>query len=112
MQTAASLAGVLILSVALSSHFCYAQENGSGDVVNKTKLFFSYITSITAQGGFIASGAIPVVDWALEQINNNTKVLSDYTLNYTTILDSEVNMYACMHKYVHTYICTYYMHAC
>ena len=51
-------------------------------------LHFSYITAKT--GSFITSGAFPVVDLALEQINNSTEILSNYTLSYTTILDSEV----------------------
>ena len=55
----------------------------------KTPLYFSYITTLT--GDFIASGAIPIVDEALRQINNRDDILQNYTLNYTTILDSEVN---------------------
>lgn len=58
---------------------------GSGE---KIPLRFSYITSKT--GIFTASGAIPVVDLALEQINNSTDILPRYTLSYTTILDSQV----------------------
>ncbi len=54
----------------------------------KTPLRFSYITTKT--GSFVASGAIPVVDLALEQINNRTDILTNYTLSYTTILDSKV----------------------
>lgn len=57
----------------------------------KTPLFFSYITTKT--GSFLASGAIPVVDLALEQINNRTDILPNYTLGYTNILDSKVNLY-------------------
>ena len=41
----------------------------------------------------MSSGSIPVVDLALEQINNRTDILSNYTLNYTTILDSNVSSY-------------------
>ncbi len=59
---------------------------GNGD---KIPLNFSYITTKT--GSFVASGAIPVVDLALEQINNRTDILPNYTLSYTTILDSQVN---------------------
>ena len=60
-------------------------EEGSGE---KIPLHFSYITAMT--GGFVASGGIPAVDLALEQINNRTDILPNYTLNYTTILDSKV----------------------
>ena len=59
---------------------------GNGE---KTPLHFSYITTKT--GSFVASGAIPVVDLALEQINSRTDILPNYTLSYTTILDSQVD---------------------
>ena len=52
-------------------------------------LRFSYITTKT--GSFVAAGAIPVVDLALEQINNRTDILPNYTLSYTNILDSKVS---------------------
>ena len=62
-------------------------SNGS----NKIPLYFSYITTKT--GAFIASGAIPVVDLALEDINNHSDVLVNYTLNHSTnILDSNVSL--------------------
>ena len=54
----------------------------------KTALYFSYIT--TFSGDFVASGAIPIVDKALDQINSRDDILENYTLNYTTILDSQV----------------------
>ena len=56
---------------------------------NRTSIYFSYITTLTGPG-FRSGGAIPVVDLALEQINNRTDILPNYTLNYTTIHDSEV----------------------
>ena len=56
---------------------------------NKIRLNFSYITTIT--GAFRASGGIPLVDLALEEINNHPDVLENYTLSYTTILDSNVS---------------------
>ena len=56
---------------------------------NKIRLNFSYITTIT--GAFRASGGIPIVDLALEEINNHPDVLENYTLSYTTILDSNVS---------------------
>ena len=102
MRTAPGITGIVALCAALSGRFCNAQESSGEYGVNKTKLFFSYITSVTSSGGFIAAGGIPVVDWALEQINNNTEVLSNYTLNYTRIHDSKVNGPACMHIHGHT----------
>ena len=58
---------------------------GSG---GKIPLHFFYMTTKT--GFFRASGAIPVVDLALEQINNRTDILPNYSLTYTSILDSQV----------------------
>lgn len=58
----------------------------------KTPLHFSYITTKT--GSFVISGAIPVVDLALEQINSRTDILPNYTLSYTTILDSKVDQFS------------------
>ena len=58
------------------------------DSRHRIPIHFSYITA--KSGGFLTSGAIPVVDLALEQINNRTDILPNYTLSYTTILDSEV----------------------
>ena len=55
---------------------------------DRIPIHFSYITA--KSGGFLSSGAIPVVDLALEQINNRTDILPNYTLGYTTILDSKV----------------------
>ena len=68
-----------ILLISLS--FGYAED--------KIPLYFSFITTKT--GGFIASGAIPVIDKALEQINNRSDILQNYTLQYTKILDSNVS---------------------
>ena len=66
-----------------------AAETAVATVGEKTSLYFSYITTIT--GDITIAGAIPVVDLALEQINNRTDILPNYTLNYTTILDSKVS---------------------
>ena len=55
----------------------------------KIPLPFSYITSKT--GSFVTAGAIPMVDLALELINNRTDILANYTLTYNnTIGDSNV----------------------
>ena len=55
----------------------------------KLALNFPYITTKT--GSFVASGAIPAVDLALELINNRSDILPNYTLQYTEIRDSEVS---------------------
>ena len=55
----------------------------------KTPLYFSYITAIT--GPFVVSGNIPVVDYALELVNNRTDILANYTLKHTQVLDSGVS---------------------
>ena len=52
------------------------------------QLLFSYITTVT--GGIRAIGGRPVVDLALEEINSRNDILQNYTLNYTTIRNSEV----------------------
>lgn len=53
------------------------------------QLLFSFIT--TSTGDFVSSGAIPMVDFALEQINNHSSILPGYRLGYTSILDSQVS---------------------
>ena len=61
----------------------------------KIPLYFSYITSFS--GDFVSSGAIPVIDKALDEINARNDILQNYTLSYTTILDSQV-------YYIHTIV--------
>ena len=75
-----------LVALLLWLHAADALSNGSS---RKIPLYFSYITTKT--GSFVSSGGIPVVDLALEQINNRTDILPNYTLNYTTILDSKVD---------------------
>ena len=65
--------------------FRLSASYGDGD---KIPLHFFFMTSKT--GHFTASGVIPVVDLALEQINNSTEILGNYSLSYTDILDSKV----------------------
>ena len=80
---------MMLVIVTIFVSLCVAETvtaAESGD--EKTPLYFSFI--ITKTGSFVASGAIPVVDLALEQINNRSDILPDYTLNYITILDSKV----------------------
>ena len=54
----------------------------------KKPLHFSFITALS--GGSTSSGGIPIIDFALKQINNDTRLLPEYDLQYTTVLDSEV----------------------
>lgn len=54
----------------------------------KKDIYFSYITS--KSGGFIVSGSIPMVDYAIQEINNSTEILNNYTLHHGDILDSQV----------------------
>ena len=58
-------------------------------VAEKKDLHFSFITALS--GGSTSSGGIPIIDYALQQINNDSRVLPEYNLRYTTVLDSEVN---------------------
>lgn len=60
--------------------------------VNKTQLYFSYITTKTGDQ-FVTSGGTPAVDLALEEINSNSSILANYKLNYTTVLDSKVSLF-------------------
>ena len=57
----------------------------------KIPLHFGYITTLTGSS-FIGDGGIPVVDLALRLINERDDVLQNYTLNYTDVLDSKVNI--------------------
>ena len=76
---------VLILVMLMSSQQqAYCQSNDS-----RIPLYFSYITTKT--GDYVGSGAIPAVDLALEQINNDSSILPNYILQYTDILDSNVS---------------------
>ena len=59
---------------------------GGGEA--KVTLNISYITSFT--GRTPASGGIPIIDKALQQINDRSDLLENYTLQYTHILDSKV----------------------
>lgn len=86
MEYVSGAAFRLVVSLQLSLLCMYVKGNIPQE---KIPLNFSYITTKT--GGFVSSGSIPVVDLALEQINNRTDILSNYTLNYTVILDSKVS---------------------
>ena len=72
---------ILLVSV------CYSKIVVAANL--KKDLHFSFITALS--GGSTSSGGIPIIDYALEQINNDSRVLPEYNLQYTTVLDSEVN---------------------
>ena len=78
----AALLAVLVTVIKTSEVKC-AQEDS-----NKRKLHFSFITALT--GASTSSGGIPVIDFALEQINNDSRLLPNYTLLYKSVLDSQV----------------------
>lgn len=61
------------------------QNTGASD---KDKLYFSFITALT--GDSTSNGGIPIIDYAIEEINNNSNILPNYSLHYTKILDSKV----------------------
>ena len=86
-RVAVTLEASLISSLVFSSlsEFPLLQESAAP---NSTSIYFSYITSITG-AGFRSGGARPVVDLALEQMNNNTDILPNYTPSYRTIRDSK-----------------------
>ena len=71
--------------------------SGCAGVLNAEKpvLHFSFITALS--GGSESSGGIPIIDFALEEINNDSRILPNYTLRYNNVLDSKV------HKYSKTY---------
>ena len=62
-----------------------------GKVVEPHTLHISFVVSKT--GSFVSSGVIPMVDYAIQEINNRSNILSNYTLSYEEILDSKVCLY-------------------
>ena len=74
---------VLLFTLLDGSLLCWSEET------QKIPLLFSYITTKT--GSYVTAGAIPMVDLALELINNRTDILANYSLTYNnTIGDSKV----------------------
>ena len=74
----------------LAIAFLLSGASGTGN--DSSHLYFSFITAKT--GAFTSYGALPLVDYALELINNNNhSILPNYTLSYTTILDDGVSSY-------------------
>lgn len=62
----------------------------SGPASGATPLYFSFITSF-GQFGYNASGVVPAVDLALEQINNRSDLLAGYKLGYLRLQDSKAS---------------------
>ena len=83
---------ILLVSV------CYSKIVVTANL--KKDLHFSFITALS--GGSTSSGGIPIIDYALEQINNDSRVLPEYNLQYTTVLDSKVkkNIMLCAYHYI------------
>ena len=71
-----------------------------GYAADKIPLYFSFITTKT--GSFVASGSIPIIDKALEQINSHSDILQNYTLQYIEVQDSEVSIMT-LHYYSNKY---------
>ena len=92
------LSSTVVIIVAVICIGCSVTQSGDSLLDRlrndeRIPLNFSYITTISGGvTGFVSSGSIPVVDLALEQINNRTDILSNYILNYTAILDSKVSL--------------------
>lgn len=59
-----------------------------GEVVGPRELHILFVVSRT--GWFVSSGVIPMVDYAMQEINNRSSILSNYTISYEEILDSKV----------------------
>ena len=96
MECLVSLRRVSHFAVVLVCLWAVVPRGGGGESASgsqpeeKIQLYFSYITTKT--GSFVTAGAIPAVDLALKLINDRTDILPNYTLNYTEILDSRVDL--------------------
>ena len=66
-------------------------------------LYFSYITSLTGSG-FTASGGVPMVDIALQNINSRGDILVNYTLKHNGLLDSKVSLSLIVHVAIAYYL--------
>lgn len=75
-----------LMTVALLCHVV-----DSVTAVEKTKLYFSFITALSQEMSGVTIGSIPMIDYAMEEINNSSHILPNYTLHYKKILDSTVN---------------------
>ena len=70
--------------------YSYTTSDAQGSCPNKKNITFAYITA--KSGVLVTSGAKAAVDLALEEINSRNDILPNYTLSYSTIRDSEVQI--------------------
>ena len=70
---------------------------------NKKSITFAYIAA--KSGALVTSGAKAAVDLALEEINSRNDILPNYTLSYSTIRDSEVQIKHKCIVYCACYLC-------
>ena len=89
----------MLMGILLQALLCFTAVE-MATAANKT-LHFSFITAFS--GGTSSSGGIPIVDFALEEINNDTNVLNDYELRYPEVLDSKVKCYSIINVHVLSY---------
>ena len=68
--------------------------------LGKHNLTFMFVTSF-GQFGFNASGVVPAADIALEDINDDPNVLSEYHLMYDEVRDSQVSSLFKQVRYCH-----------
>lgn len=97
-QMMSLVAVTLLLAIVWCGHCQTTREPAKHD------LYFSFITALSSSGGSTSSGGIPIIDFALQQINNDSRLLPDYRLQHTTVLDSEVH--AATHAV--TVLCAWY----
>ena len=106
----ATVTMVLYLVICLLCSLLHLSVGTHSSNEDKFPLHFAYITTKT--GGFVAGGSIPVVDWLLEMINERDDILQNYTLNYTDVLDSKVNINKnnFLNNFLHAYRITQITH--
>ena len=80
-----------IICCVFCSTITFATNSSNDDLDGKTPLYFAYITTVT--GTITASGGIPLVDMALQEINSRDDILQNYTLKHTEVIDSGVSIY-------------------
>ena len=83
--------------------YSQATADAQGSCPNKKSITFAYITA--KSGALVTSGAKAAVDLALEEINSRNDILPNYTLSYSTIRDSEVQIKHKCIVYCACYLC-------
>ena len=76
--------------LSVDQHSCIPDPASNRTCPLYVALFMSF------QGSFISSGAIPGIQVALDQINNDSRILPGYTLHYT-LMDSKVRVKTFQH---------------